>query len=55
MPRWLVDYLGKRRQHSGTGEARNEREAITKAAESGGALAFLCSAVWTHGVKAIGV
>ena len=33
MPRWRVDYLGKRGSHLGTVEARDEREAIAMAAE----------------------
>jgi hypothetical protein len=33
MPRWRVDYLGKKGSHLGTVEARDEREAIAKAAE----------------------
>jgi hypothetical protein len=33
MPRWRVDYLGKKASHLGTVEATTEREAIEKAAE----------------------
>jgi hypothetical protein len=33
MPRWRVDYLGKKGSHLGTVEARDEREASAKAAE----------------------
>jgi hypothetical protein len=33
MPRWRVDYLGKKGSHLGTVEAATEREAIAKAAE----------------------
>jgi hypothetical protein len=33
MPRWRVDYLGKKGSHLGTVEAATEREAIDKAAE----------------------
>jgi hypothetical protein len=33
MPRWRVDYLGKKGTHLGTVEAATEREAIAKAAE----------------------
>ena len=33
MPRWRVDYIGKVLSTLGTVEARDEREAIAKAAE----------------------
>jgi hypothetical protein len=33
MPRWRVDYLGKKGPHLGTVEATTERQAIAKAAE----------------------
>jgi hypothetical protein len=33
MPRWRVDYIGKKGSHLGTVEARDEREAVDKAAE----------------------
>jgi hypothetical protein len=33
MPRWRVDYLGKKDSHLGTVEAADEREAVAKAAE----------------------
>jgi hypothetical protein len=33
MPRWRVDYLGKKGSHLGTVEAATEREAVAKAAE----------------------
>jgi hypothetical protein len=33
MPRWRVDYLGKKGSHLGTVEARDAREAIAEAAE----------------------
>ena len=33
MPRWRVDYLGKKGSHLGTVEAASEREAIDKAAD----------------------
>lgn len=33
MPRWRVDYLGKKGSHLGTVEAASERDAIAKAAE----------------------
>ena len=32
MPRWRVDYLGKKGSHLGQVEAANEHEAIEKAA-----------------------
>ena len=31
MPRWRVDYIGKKGSHLGTVEARDEREAIEEA------------------------
>jgi hypothetical protein len=33
MPRWRVDYLGKKGSHLGTVEAPDEKAAIAKAAE----------------------
>ena len=33
MPRWRVDYLGKKGQHLGTVEATDERSAIAEAAK----------------------
>jgi 1,2-phenylacetyl-CoA epoxidase PaaB subunit len=34
MPRWRVDYIGKRGQHLGTIEAADERSAIAEAAKA---------------------
>jgi hypothetical protein len=39
MPRWRVDYLGKKGSHLGQVEATTEREAIEKAAGLGAASA----------------